>query len=1691
MGGRLRGPNSIAWQQIELTWTSTLISLLCLAAMAFLGAASALHAPSHADVVAGTDTFEDGSWQDTWNVEKQQSDAEAEVVSLDDGSDDNVLEIRTGPTYSSDMRISRPLSGELSETTRFSAVAAASEDGQNHGYSLQSTEGEGHAQITKSAFGHIKYKTDQMSDGKTLVPDGDAQPDRWYEYTILADPSGEVSFFVEDLETGTTFSATNVPFTPDVDKVVISDADYHGHNRAWFDDVGVTLPEGEAGSMWPSYRGSATREASADPGAGSPKGPTWSYAAKDEAIFQMPPVPSNDGIFALTCGGSEANRIVKIDETTGEREWRSDVQIDTPVSSVGHGAIFLVDDRNLTAIDEDTGGTVWQRGLDGASFAGGPTLHADRLYASTEDGRVHSFDPSTGEPLRSTQLTNEGRPFSLSLAADDGTVWLTSVQDVHGDPQGELYALDASTLQVEWSTPVDDGLLSPAVGPTGAYVMGFSGTVYAFDRDDGEIRWAVEASTAEYDMPRMVVPPIVSDGTVYVGTHDGENDVTGGATYVAIDASTGQQEWRRDLWTGERASISPGPAALTETTLYTLQWRGGPQAFEEDGDTDPWLVGLDAENGEVTVERELTNTGVTREPTRCIEGPPLGISIRGDRLYAPTLGQLHAFTLGEATNASTDRFRTGETQDRAWTQHQRGPRNHGIAPVGTPTAEPGWSADLGSVEGLAADGARLFATVSDYDAQDRLVALEPPNTEPVWSYELDAPDHVLVAGGLVFATDDQGRVHAVEADSGTHRWTTEGIGTPTVHPVIAGSTMVTGAAPYDEPGIINVVDLEQGERAWQEQGVPVHGLAERDGTVYVVWAKDGIVDSLDPATRDWGPSASIEAQPAQVEGQPAVGPDHVYIGTKQGIVAVDRTSGETAWSANVGETWPPTLGSDGLYAPVFEGEAATGENQELSKILRLDPSGTAQTVWTEEEPTWDQVAATALGAGRLVVSTFDQVTILDADTGEVLDTHETAYPTADPLLAGSTIFLGTTDGLEAYALGANVEASGNTDASGLRAEFVDVPERVEAGETIEIEVRAKNTEQQADRAHLTLGFPALDEGVTVSSTSMSESTTVTAGEEVWAGYGAYRTTAEHALAEAAAEPWPAGATDTLTVEITPEEPGTFPVQLKTTRVKDGTFTSDPPKQGSGASTLDHQDEEVKERSIEVEAGEDDWKLELAKRFRPVLVFHPDEVYRPMPAEYALDRSDLRSEEGLIREGPLEALPGPGWTDVYLDNTFIPLGPANQGPQDPDVAAREAFQLARDQYEVTVHARVTDAFIPAVTDAPAASADPLPVGYESDPPEKATIIQYWFYYPYNDWFNRHEGEWEAIQVNLPGTVEPEDLRSLPEPESIYYSIHHGGLALDWDDSAVWTAGDLGLRSGPAPSGSLHRAPAVQIAQGSHASYPNPDYDLCALTKVEDLEAGPSTRNYKIELLDRPKTSWLTFPGAWGAQPDEGLVSDPLLDGGPPGPMYSEASHVTSLADSINKWDQPLAWAGATSLGDFFCKGSGSNLVIEDDQGRRVGYDGEEVLAEIPGAVPFAVEKGSVEHEVEMYYLPPGLNYTGRIDGYTEATTDLSIARMDGDEAEVTRYEDLEVSPSYTGTFDMPEDDRPSAIREDTDGDGTVDQQTEPTSRETVSLDAAAASDGGGLSTATILQVGFLVVFVAAGVGLAGWMARRQG
>ena len=84
---------------------------------------------------------------------------------------------------------------------------------------------------------------------------------------------------------------------------------------------------------------------------------------------------------------------------------------------------------------------------------------------------------------------------------------------------------------------------------------------------------------------------------------------------------------------------------------------------------------------------------------------------------------------------------------------------------------------------------------------------------------------------------------------------------------------------------------------------------------------------------------------------------------------------------------------------------------------------------------------------------------------------------------------------------------------------------------------------------------------------------------------------------------------------------------------------------------------------------------------------------------------------------------------------------------------------------------------------------------------ATVfLQYWTYWYYNDWNNKHESDWEGINLMFEASSVEEALAS--EPVDVGYAQHEGGERADWDDPKLERDGDR---------------PVVYSSAGSHASY----------------------------------------------------------------------------------------------------------------------------------------------------------------------------------------------------------------------------------------------------------------------------------
>ena len=178
---------------------------------------------------------------------------------------------------------------------------------------------------------------------------------------------------------------------------------------------------------------------------------------------------------------------------------------------------------------------------------------------------------------------------------------------------------------------------------------------------------------------------------------------------------------------------------------------------------------------------------------------------------------------------------------------------------------------------------------------------------------------------------------------------------------------------------------------------------------------------------------------------------------------------------------------------------------------------------------------------------------------------------------------------------------------------------------------------------------------------------------------------------------------------------------------------------------------------------------------------------------------------------------------------------------------------------------------------------------SDTYDSVTVIQYKYFYPYNDWWNNHEGDWQGIDVVV-SSRNPDTAEFL----GVEYSFHKVWLSYYKDysnkpgitDSFVFNAvGDVRLAAGTHP--------LVYIGAGSHASYPIGGHIklASALDILEEvIPGGPRSKASKAERLP----SLLPSRGDWEYMSHTGLVLSTLADDAPNSNLW-ESYNLVLLPD----------------------------------------------------------------------------------------------------------------------------------------------------------------------------------------------------
>ncbi|MFN8126525.1 MAG: hypothetical protein U0R64_08485 [Candidatus Nanopelagicales bacterium] len=266
--------------------------------------------------------------------------------------------------------------------------------------------------------------------------------------------------------------------------------------------------------------------------------------------------------------------------------------------------------------------------------------------------------------------------------------------------------------------------------------------------------------------------------------------------------------------------------------------------------------------------------------------------------------------------------------------------------------------------------------------------------------------------------------------------------------------------------------------------------------------------------------------------------------------------------------------------------------------------------------------------------------------------------------------------------------------------------------------------------------------------------------------------------------------------------------------------------------------------------------QLAEKYVPVVIVRvqeeecgPGEPYRPVPVTAVLGDPQVRlvAPDGRVVTKAPTARDLAGLGDgYYLDFPGDPL--------EPDCDFEEWFRSKQD-VPTAVNARI--------------ATDPDHPGM--------LVLQYWFFWVFNDWNDKHEGDWEMIQLVFEADDVAEALTT--QPESVAFAQHDGVEVAEWDSPKV-------LREG--------EHVAVYPAEGSHAAYFTQSQWFgksaaagfgCDNTGLSDGLDATLLRPSVVMVHDT--TPWLTYGGRWGE-------IAPSFNNGPTGPNLKE------------QWTHPVTW-----------------------------------------------------------------------------------------------------------------------------------------------------------------------------------------
>jgi outer membrane protein assembly factor BamB len=658
-------------------------------------------------------------------------------------------------------------------------------------------------------------------------------------------------------------------------------------------------------------------------------------------------------------------------------------------------------------------------------------LAGSLLLAQSPQG-VIAFDPD----LDRVQWEFSGKTTHGTVVNGERVLLVVSSRDKDGDHRHELTCLDLNSGELRWQADTRPHVSARQVrinfAEDDVVAMQAHGSLHLFAVDSGEHLWSkkTEARPGKGYVDERFVGHFYRQGLVWMLLENSPRKRDGQSHWVGLDPRTGKQ--RETLATQGEWPRTAAPAKM------------GCQL----------MVALD---DYIAIPRQATfvdfRTG-EKHPFKFLRGGcGLGLVPANGLVYS------HPHACGCFSEAIRG-FIAAHSENPPAIDPKEAPQRLETGPAfgrqSPVTARPeDWPMHRYGTERGAASPVRLDESLSPVWSV-RIVPDRETPADREWELRTGAPlTAPAILGDRVYVADlNQGRIIALDRQTGQEQWSFTANGRINSPPTISGGLCLFGA----HDGYVYALDAEDGGLAWRflaapvdqrimafgslESRWPVSGtVLVQNGTAYVAAgrapdADGGIhVHALDPATGKlhWsaqvadeeffglcdyligdGKDAFLSNWRFRPDGRsaPAKESDHLR-GGKVGLLEASWTKHELA-SRKQMQTW--TAGKSSGQILAFSGKEAVAYDGESRTI-----SFRGKSKWSREIPSPAQVTALALTSRHVVAAggtdrsrddAGGTLWLLDRETGKIR--HEQPLPSAaafDGLaVAHGQVFVSTSDG---------------------------------------------------------------------------------------------------------------------------------------------------------------------------------------------------------------------------------------------------------------------------------------------------------------------------------------------------------------------------------------------------------------------------------------------------------------------------------------------------------------------------------------------------------------------------------------------------------------------------------------------------------------------------------------------------------